>query len=394
MIDSHILSTSPLLPSGGYISLVALILGFIAIFSAGGLVLAIRLWRTTNHRTILDSQAAERARDVQMDMSILLQMQAKMQGRMQTIAELFGARQAELNKSIREKLDGMTTQLGQTINAQTKSTHENLCKLQERLAVIDSAQNNIQSLAGQVVELQSILSNKQTRGAFGQGRMEAIIADNLPSSAYAFQATLSNNMRPDCIVYMPNNAPSLIIDAKFPLEAWNTMRSETNPQARRQAEKQLRKDIETHVRDIAQKYLIAGETQDTAFLFVPSESIFATIHEEFENLVQKANRSRIIIVSPSLLMLSIQVVQAILKNTRMREQAHLIQAEVRKLIEDIKRLDERVRKLQGHFQQTEKDVNDILVSTSKLARHGAKIEALELSTTKESEMPKQRLGPE
>lgn len=393
MTDSNVLSTPVLSLGGGHISLAVFILGFIAMLFAGVLVLAISLWRTARHRAMLEFQATERARDADMHMSTLLQTQAEMQGRMQTMAELFGARQAELNKSIRDRLDGMTAHLGQSISAQTKSTHENLSKLQERLAVIDSAQNNIQSLAGQVVELQSILSNKQTRGAFGQGRMEAIIADALPPNAYAFQTTLSNNTRPDCIVYMPNDAPSLAIDAKFPLEAWNAMRNETNPQTRHEAEGRFRRDMEIHIRDVAQKYLIAGETQDTAFLFVPSESIFATIHEEFENLVQKANRSRVIIVSPSLLMLSIQVVQAILKDARMREQAHLIQAEVRKLIEDVTRLDERVRKLQTHFHQTEKDVSDILVSTSKLARHGAKIEALELGVAKEPETPKQQLRP-
>jgi len=393
MTDSNVLSTPVLSLGGGHISLAVFILGFIALLFAVVLVLGISLWRTARHRAMLDFQATERARDAEMHMSTLLQTQAEMQGRMQTMAELFGARQAELNKAIRDRLDGMTAHLGQTINAQTKSTHENLSKLQERLAVIDSAQNNIQSLAGQVVELQSILSNKQTRGAFGQGRMEAIIADALPPNAYAFQTTLSNNTRPDCLVYMPNDAPSLAIDAKFPLEAWNAMRDETSPQARHEAESRFRKDMEIHIRDVAQKYLIAGETQDTAFLFVPSESIFATIHEEFENLVQKANRSRVIIVSPSLLMLSIQVIQAILKDARMREQAHLIQAEVRKLIEDVTRLDERVRKLQTHFQQTEKDVSDILVSTSKLARHGAKIEALELGVAKEPETPKQQVRP-
>jgi len=163
-------------------------------------------------RSVLDTQVAERARDAEIHMNELLKTQAEMQGRMQTMAEIFGRRQAELNQSIREQLTGMSNNLGQTINAQTKSTHENLAKLQERLAVIDTAQNNIQSLAGQVVQLQAILSNKQTRGAFGQGRMEAIISDGLPPNAYAFQATLSNGTRPDCLVFMPNHAPSLVIE--------------------------------------------------------------------------------------------------------------------------------------------------------------------------------------
>ena len=271
----------------------------------------------------------------------------------------------------------MTGRLGQTMTDQTRSTHESLAKLQERLAVIDTAQGNIQSLAGQVVQLQAILSNKQTRGAFGQARMEAIVADGMPQGAYEFQATLSNNSRPDCVIRMPNGAPSLVIDAKFPLKSWNAIRAAEGADAQKIAAQGFRRDIEIHVRAIAEKYLISGETQDNAFMFVPSESVFAEIHENFEALVQKAHRARVIIVSPSLLMLSIQVVQAILKDARMREQAHLIQEEVAKLMDDLGRLDDRVRKLQTHFLQANKDIDDILVSSAKVSRRGQKIEAVE-----------------
>ena len=249
--------------------------------------------------------------------------------------------------------------------------------------MIDTAQNNIQSLARDVVGLQAILSNKQTRGAFGQSRMETIIRDGLPFGAFSFQPTLSNGMRPDCTVLMPNGAPDLVIDAKFPLEAWNAMRDAesagSGEQAALSAQQRFRRDIELHIRDIADKYLIAGETQDTAFLFVPSESIFAEIHENFEAIVHKAQRSRVVIVSPSLLMLSIQVIQALLKDARMREQAHLIQGEVLRLMEDLSRLDDRTRKLQAHFSMAQKDVELILTSSDKLSKRGAKIEALEFA---------------
>jgi DNA recombination protein RmuC len=185
-------------------------------------------------------------------------------------------------------------------------------------------------------------------------------------------------MRPDCTIKMPNGAPPLVIDAKFPLEAWNAYREAAAPEARRAGGQQFRRDLEGHVRDIAEKYLIAGETQDMAFLFVPSESIFADIHEHFEGAVQKAQRLRVVIVSPSLLMLSIQVIQAVLKDQRMREQAHLIQSEVALLMEDLGRLDDRTRKLQSHFLAAQKDVDLILTSSEKLNRRGAKIEAMEL----------------
>ncbi|AGB69913.1 hypothetical protein RTCIAT899_CH02480 [Rhizobium tropici CIAT 899] len=329
------------------------------------------------------AQAEDDALDTEHTMAALLRSQAEMQGRLATMAEVFGSRQAELNQAIGQRLDGMSQRVTATIGEQTRSTHENLRRLQERLAVIDAAQTNIQTLAKDVVGLQAILSNKQTRGAFGQARMETIIADGLPMGAYAFQTTLSNGSRPDCTVRMPNGSPPLVIDAKFPLEAWNAIRSAASPEHGKIAAQQFRRDLELHIRDISEKYLIPGETQDTAFLFVPSESIFAEIHENFEAIVQKAQRARIVIVSPSLLMLSIQVIQAVLKDQRMREQAHVIQSEVAHLMDDLSRLDERVRKLQGHFAMAQKDVDMIVTSADKLARRGERIEALEFEAAKE-----------
>jgi DNA recombination protein RmuC len=310
-------------------------------------------------------------------MQDILKAQSEMQGRLSSMTEVFGARQAELNSAIGQRLDGMTQRLGVSITEQTKATHENLQQLTARLAVIDTAQNNIQALAKDVVGLQAILSNKQTRGAFGQSRMETIVADGLPMGAYQFQATLSNNARPDCLIRMPNGQPSLVVDAKFPLEAWNAIRDAGHPDAAKLAAQHFRRDIEIHIKDIAEKYLLQGETQDTAFMFVPSESIFAEIHENFESVVQKAHRARVVIVSPSLLMLSIQVIQSVLKDARMREQAHVIQGEIIRFMDDLSRLDDRVRKLHGHFSLAQKDVDQILTSTEKLTKHGAKIEALE-----------------
>jgi DNA recombination protein RmuC len=311
----------------------------------------------------------------------LLRAQTEMQGRVGAMAEVFGAKQSETNQAINARLDGLTQRLGQSISEQTRATHENLRRLQERLAVIDTAQTNIQSLAKDVVGLQAILSNKQTRGAFGQSRMETIIADALPHGAYQFQAQLSNGVRPDCTIRMPNGQPPLVVDAKFPLEAWNAISDGRPPEAAKIAAQQFRRDMETHIRDISEKYLLAGETQDTAFLFVPSESIFASIHENFEAIVQRAHRARIVIVSPSLLMLSVQVLQALLKDQRMREQAHVIQGEVARLMDDLTRLDDRVRKLSGHFTAAQKDVDLILTSTEKLTRRGARIGDMDFEAT-------------
>ncbi|ARM86796.1 DNA recombination RmuC family protein [Rhizobium sp. CIAT894] len=342
-----------------------------------GLLVIILLLRSASLRREQAEEASFRAGETEARMAELLKIQAEMQGRIAAMTEVFGARQSELNQAISQRLDGMSQRVNSTITEQTKSTHENLQRLQERLAVIDAAQNNIQTLARDVVGLQAILSNKQTRGAFGQSRMETIVADGLPMGAYAFQQALSNGSRPDCTIRMPNGAPPLVIDAKFPLEAWNAIRDAGSPEAGKIAGQQFRRDLEVHIRDISEKYLIQGETQETAFLFVPSESIFAEIHENFEALVQKAHRARIVIVSPSLLMLSIQVIQAVLKDQRMRAQAHLIQGEVAILMDDLGRLDERVRKLQGHFAMAQKDIDMVVTSADKLTRRGARIEALE-----------------
>lgn len=391
MIDLAALLAEPVMRIGSLTVSLGMALAAATLLVVGSIgLLALALWRSSRARAAAAMEAAERAREADQRMLGILQAQSEMQGRLGTIAEVFGARQAELNQAIGQRLDAMTGRIGQTMTEQTRSTHESLSKLQERLAVIDKAQGNIQSLAGQVVELQAILSNKQTRGAFGQARMEAIVADGLPPGAFEFQATLSNGYRPDCLIRMPNDAPGLVIDAKFPLEAWNAIRAADGTDAQRHAAQAFRRDIEVHIRDIAEKYLVAGETQDTAFMFVPSESVFAEIHEGFEAVVQKAHRARVVIVSPSLLMLSIQVVQAILKDARMREQASVIQNEVVRLLEDVNRLDDRVRKLQAHFSMTQKDVEQILISTDKVTKRGRRIEALEFGEADGAEG--QRIG--
>jgi DNA recombination protein RmuC len=305
-------------------------------------------------------------------------------------------RQGEITGHVRgltERLDGFGHRVGQSVSDTARSTHESLAKLGERLAVIDKAQQNITALSGQVVELQHVLANKQTRGAFGQARMEAIVRDGLPVSGYQFQATLGNGTRPDCLILFPNGGPSLVIDAKFPLEGWNAIRAAETPEQKRAAASQFRRDTLKHVQDIADRYLIMGETQDTAFMFVPSESIFFDIHEHYEDIVQRAHRARVVIVSPSLLMLSIQVVMSLLRDARMREQAHIIQQEVVKLMDDVGRLDERVRRLATHFAQANKDVEEILVSSRRIAGRGEKIRTVEVEEGEATATPAQPMRP-
>src|SRR5689334_6517626 len=230
--------------------------------------------------------------------------------RLNDMAHWLQGAHGKLEQSVNARLDAVTQNLGVSLQTTTKHTTDHLQKLHERLAVIDGAQKNITELASQVSSLQSVLTNKQSRGAFGQGRMEAIVQDGLPKGAYEFQYTLSNRTRPDCCIFMPDKRP-LVIDAKFPLEGVTAYREAKTEDERRQAAQRLRADVSKHFADIAQKYLIPGETQEMALMFVPSESVYAEIHDGFDDIVQKAYRSRVVMVSPSLLMLAIQVVQQI-----------------------------------------------------------------------------------
>jgi DNA recombination protein RmuC len=297
---------------------------------------------------------------------------AELGARVQQMGDLLGKAQAQLQHGIHERLDAVTHRLGQSMEQSRQHTTEHLSKLNERLAVIDSAQKNITDLASQVTSLQSVLSNKQTRGAFGQGRMEALIQDALPKDSFSFQFTLTNGKRPDCCVFLLDKR-SLVIDAKFPLEAITAYREAKAEDERRSAAHRLRTDVSKHVSDIAEKYLIPGETYETALMFVPSESIYAELIDEFDDLVQKAYRARVVLVSPMLLMATVQLVQHIRKDARMREAADQIQAEVGRLLKDVGLLGDRVRKLQTHFNQSNEDIRQAIISVEKIESRGGRI---------------------
>jgi DNA recombination protein RmuC len=306
----------------------------------------------------------------------LARLQAETAGRMQAMGEALAGRQAELARVLSERLDSVSSRLGASLETNTQQTVDRLRTLHERLAVIDHAQKNITDLSSQVTSLRDVLANKQSRGAFGQASMEAIVQDRLPKGFYAFQHTLTNNTRPDCVVFLPGQRP-LVIDAKFPLESVMAMRNAATDDERRLAAQRIRRDVAHHVAAIAEKYLIPGETQDTALMFVPSESIYAELHDGFDDVVQKAYRARVVIVSPSLLMLAIQVTQQILKDARMREAADQIRSEVGRMMEDLGRLRERVLKLQQHHNQTGEDLRQIIISSEKIEKRAARIEELE-----------------
>jgi DNA recombination protein RmuC len=289
------------------------------------------------------------------------------------------AGQTELQTMLAGRLDALDRRLGDSLKETASRTAETLGGIQTRLSIIDEAQKNIAALSGQVVSLQEILANKQARGAFGQQQMEAIIADALPPALYSFQATLSNGSRPDCLIRLPNAAAAIVIDSKFPLESIAALRA-ADESERKSALVAVRADVLKHVKDIASKYLIPGETQTPAIMFVPSESIYADLHEFCPDVIQKALREQVVVVSPSILMLAIVTIQTVLKDARMREQASLIQKEVGLMMQDVKRLVERVGALTRHFTQSESDLREIAVSTEKIVRRAASIEAVDLAS--------------
>ena len=279
--------------------------------------------------------------------------------------------------TLSQRMDALNQRLNESLKETTEKTATTLGSIGERLNVIDAAQKNITALSGQVMSLKEILSNKQSRGAFGQAQMEEIVRDGLPARLYEFQATLSNNSRPDCLIKLPGADSAIVIDSKFPLEGFEELRLAATDDGRKLAAARVRQDVLKHVGDIAGKYLIAGETQSPAMMFVPSESIYADLYDRFPDLIQKAHRAQVIIVSPNILMLAINTIQTVMKDARMREQATVIQREVGLLLQDVRRLDDRVEKLSRHFAQAEGDLKEIATSTEKIVKRGGTIADVE-----------------
>jgi DNA recombination protein RmuC len=347
-------------------------LGLVVGLAIAGLAVFIARPRTPAEDPAAAQRAAEQAAAAQLADQRVVELGA----RVQQMGELLAKAQTQLQSSVHERLDAVTAHLGTSMQTATKHTTDNLQKLNERLAVIDSAQKNITDLASQVTSLREVLSNKQTRGAFGQGRMEAIIQDGLPKGSYEFQFTLKNGKRPDCVVLLPDQRP-LVVDAKFPLEAITAFRDGKTDDERKFAAQRVRQDVMKHINDIADKYICPGETQDTALMFVPSESVYAELHEGFDDVVQKGYRAQVMMVSPTLLMLAVEVIRQVQKDTQMREAADLIRSEVGQMLKDVRLLSDRVKKLQTHFGQANEDLTTVLTSANKIEKRGVRIEEMD-----------------
>ena len=312
----------------------------------------------------------------------LTQLSENNQNSQNRIAEAINEQKLSVLKIMDEKLLAVTKSVGDGLQQSTAKTTETLHDLRERLAKIDVAQQKISSLSEQVVSLQEVLSNKQARGAFGEIQLNDLVTSALPPSAYTFQVVLGNQKRADCVLNLPNPPGMIVIDSKFPLESYQALRNAQTDREKVEAERFFRASVLKHIKDISEKYIIPGETAESALMFLPSESIYAELHSNFTDVVEVSYRSKVWIVSPTTLMATLNTVRAVLKDARMREMAGVIQKEVGSLTEDISRLDDRIESLSKHFDMASRDIGDIKVSSGKISHRIDRIEDIQLGNDK------------
>ena len=302
----------------------------------------------------------------------------EMAGLVSLMSERLQSQERALTKAFEDRFAEVSKRLSTSLTETSTRTTATMTNLEKRLAVIDAAQKNITELSNQMVQLQDILANKQARGAFGEIQLNDLVSNILPPTAYSFQETLSNGRRVDCLLRLPNPPGSIAVDAKFPLDGYQALRNAEDAGERERAARRFAADLLNHVRAIAERYIIAGETAESALMFLPSEAVYAELHANFPKVVEESYRARVWIVSPTTLMATLNTVRAVLKDVSMREQAGLIQTEVATLLTDVGRVDERVTHLERHFGQASEDIRQIRISTTKVTRRGERIEELEL----------------
>jgi DNA recombination protein RmuC len=300
--------------------------------------------------------------------------QHQLAGGLTHVAEAQAASQSHMLQLMEKRLAEVGNQMTENLQGSARRTAQSLGELQQRLQTIDKAQDNITKLSGDVLSLQDILSNKQTRGAFGEIQLTDIVTKALPSDSYTLQATLSNGKRADCLIHLPNPPGPICIDSKFPLEAYEALRRATTETELVAAARFLRTSVRKHIKDISEKYILEGETADGALMFLPSESVYAELHANFPEVVRDGFAARVWIVSPTTCMATLNTMRAILKDARMREQAGAIRRELGLLFADVDRLGNRVENLDRHFHQAAKDISDIKISADKAGRRARRLD--------------------
>ncbi len=303
--------------------------------------------------------------------------QERLAGGLHHVSEAQSLSQTAMIQLMENRLAEVQRFMGESLTGSSMRTARSLGDLQQRLETIDKAQANIEKLSGNVLSLQDILANKQTRGAFGEIQLHDIVAKALPPDAYTMQATLSNGKRADCLIHLPNPPGPLAIDAKFPLEAYEALRRAENPRQVQEANMALRAAVRTHIKAISDKYIIEGETADGALMFLPSEAVYAELHANFPEIVREGFAARVWIVSPTTCMATLNTMRAILKDARLREQTGAIRKELAELYKDIERLSERVGNLDRHFGQAAKDIEEIKISSDKAGKRARRLDAFD-----------------
>lgn len=317
----------------------------------------------------------------------LAEGQHQLAGGLRHVSEAQAAAQAQVLQQVNTRLAEVQRQMTESLHGSTVRTTRSLTELQERLTTIDKAQANIEKLSGDVLSLQDILSNKQTRGAFGEIQLNDIVSKALPADAYAFQATLSNGKRADCLIHLPNPPGPIVIDSKFPLEAYEALRAAATPAQVTEASRGLRTAVKTHIRAIAERYIIEGETADGAIMFLPSEAVYAELHANFADVVREGFAARVWIVSPTTCMATLNTMRAILKDARMREQAGAIRKALQLLHRDVELVQERAGKLETHFNQARADLEGIGVAAARAGKRAATLDSFEFDEV-EGDRPK------
>lgn len=300
--------------------------------------------------------------------------QQQLAGGLTHVSEAQVASQTRMLELMEKRLALVTESMNVNLQGSAQRTAKSLGALHERLETIDKAQANIEKLSGNVLSLQDILSNKQTRGAFGEIQLNDIVGKALPRDSYTLQATLSNGRRADCLIHLPNPPGPIAIDSKFPLEAYEALRRADTQWELNEAAKLMRQAVKKHIADISDKYILEGETADGALMFLPSEAVYAELHANFPELVREGFEKRVWIVSPTTCMATLNTMRAILKDARMREQAGAIRKELSLLHADVERLGTRVGNLDRHFGQAAKDLEDIKISAEKAGKRAHRLD--------------------
>jgi len=347
----------------------------LAILGAGVLIILLLLMvRAATKSAKVIAPLAHHMSDLGQRVQALGDGQERLAGGLHHVSEAQAQAQANMLKLMEQRLAQVQQQMNENLHGTARRTAQSLGDLQQRLATIDKAQENITKLSGDVLSLQDILSNKQTRGAFGEIQLNDIVLNALPSDSYTLQATLSNGRRADCLIHLPNPPGPIVIDSKFPLEGYEALRNAGTDWDLSEARKALRTSVRKHIKDISEKYILEGETADGALMFLPSEAVYAELHANFSDVVQEGFTARVWIVSPTTCMATLNTMRAILKDARMREQTGAIRRELGLLFQDVERLGTRVENLDRHFGQAAKDLSEIKISADKAGRRARRLD--------------------